>query len=129
MPLPTKYPRSGRERLGLLAPNHGGLRLLPGIEDWPARERNIARYLFLHLTARTLFHDWNTQIRGCVVGDLTLGYQTMELEGAPGHRMVPYCTQPDTTDHDAMVLHDMLGSQSAPHASTALQDESTSSST
>ncbi|MEU9780830.1 hypothetical protein AB0H92_07635 [Streptomyces phaeochromogenes] len=63
------------------------------------------------------------------VGDLTLGYQSMELEGIPRHRMVTYYTQPDTTDHDAMVLLDMLGSQSAPHASTALQDESTSSST
>lgn len=49
----------------LLAANPGGLRLLPGIEDWPARERNIARYLFLHPTSRDLFHDWNTQIRGC----------------------------------------------------------------
>jgi transcriptional regulator with XRE-family HTH domain len=36
----------------LLAANPGGLRLLPGIEDWPARERNIARYLFLHPAAR-----------------------------------------------------------------------------
>ncbi|MEU9780846.1 helix-turn-helix transcriptional regulator [Streptomyces phaeochromogenes] len=148
----------------LLAANPGGLRLLPGIEDWPARERNIARYLFLHPTSRDLFHDWNTQVRGCVarlralagtdpdapdltqlagelllkspeftrlwerydikghshgrktfhhpdVGDLTLGYQTMELEGTPGHRMVTYYTQPDTTDHDAMVLLDMLGQE------------------
>jgi len=148
----------------LLAANPGGLRLLPGIEDWPARERNIARYLFLHPTSRDLFHDWNTQIRGCVaqlralagtdpdapdlthlagelllkspefarlwehydikghshgrktfhhpdVGDLTLGYQSMELEGTPGHRMVTYYTEPDTADHDAMVLLDMLGQE------------------
>lgn len=120
----------------LLAANPGGLRLLPGIQDWPARERNIARYLFLHPAARDLFHDWNTHLRGCVarlralagtdpdapdltrlagelllkspefarlwerydvkghtngrktfhhpdVGTLTLGYQSMELEGTP----------------------------------------------
>ncbi|MEU9780829.1 hypothetical protein AB0H92_07630 [Streptomyces phaeochromogenes] len=35
------------------------------MEDWPAREHNITRYLFLHPTSRDLFHDWNTQIRGC----------------------------------------------------------------
>uniref|UniRef100_UPI0004C8E8D4 helix-turn-helix transcriptional regulator n=1 Tax=Streptomyces fulvoviolaceus TaxID=285535 RepID=UPI0004C8E8D4 len=50
----------------LLAANPSGLRLLSGIEEWPARQRNIARYVFLHPTARGLFHDWNIQVRGCV---------------------------------------------------------------
>jgi len=120
----------------LLAANPGGLRLLTGIEEWPVRQRNIARYVFLHPAARELFHDWNSQIRGCVArlralagtdpdapdraqlagelllkspeftrlwerydvkgsthgrktfhhpeaGDLTLGYQLMELDGTP----------------------------------------------
>lgn len=31
----------------VLAWNPGGLRLLAGMEDWPARQRNIARYVFL----------------------------------------------------------------------------------
>jgi hypothetical protein len=148
----------------LLAANPGGLRLLPGIEDWPARQRNIARYVFLHPVARDLFHDWNTQVRGCVarlralagtdpdapdltqlagelllkspefarlwerydvtghsfgrktfhhpeVGDLTLGYQSMRLEGSPGHRLVTYYAEPGTPEHDAMVLLDLLGQE------------------
>ncbi|MFC7329775.1 helix-turn-helix transcriptional regulator [Marinactinospora rubrisoli] len=50
----------------VLAANPGGLRLLAGIEDWPPRQRNTARYLFLHPAARELFDDWEQQIRGCV---------------------------------------------------------------
>ncbi|MCX5095892.1 helix-turn-helix transcriptional regulator [Streptomyces sp. NBC_00365] len=50
----------------LLAANPAGLRLLSGIEEWPVRQRNIARYVFLHPAARGLFHDWATQVRGCV---------------------------------------------------------------
>ncbi|WP_405522637.1 helix-turn-helix transcriptional regulator [Streptomyces canus] len=158
----------------LLAANPGGLRLLPGIQDWPARERNIARYLFLHPASRELFHDWNTQVRGCVarlralagtdpdapdltrlagellvkspefarlwerydvkghshgrktfhhpeVGDLTLGYQSMELEGTPGHRLVSYYAEPGTADHDAMALLDLLG-QEQPAKGTSAPD-------
>ncbi|MFC8666240.1 helix-turn-helix transcriptional regulator [Streptomyces sp. NPDC057199] len=166
----------------LLAANPSGLKLLTGIEEWPTRQRNIARYVFLHPAARSLFHDWATQVRGCVarlralagtdpdapdltrlagelllkspefarlwerydikghshgrktfhhpdVGDLTLGYQSMELEGTPGHRLITYYAEPGTADHDALVLLDLLGSQSAPHAPTASQDETTSPST
>ncbi|MFJ9738605.1 helix-turn-helix transcriptional regulator [Streptomyces sp. NPDC101166] len=155
----------------ILAANPGGMRLLAGIEDWPAKQRNIARYVFLHPAARDLFDDWHNQIRGCVarlralagtdpdapdlaqlagelllkspdfarlwerydvrgrshgrktfhhpeVGDLTLGYQSMQLEGTPGHRLVTYYAEPDTPEHDALVLLDMLGSQSAPEKPT-----------
>ncbi|MER5182524.1 helix-turn-helix transcriptional regulator [Streptomyces sp. NPDC002896] len=144
----------------VLAYNPGGLRLLAGIEDWPTKQRNIARYVFLHPTARELFHDWDNQVRGCVarlralagtdpdapdlaqlagelllkspefarlwerydvrgnsygrktfhhpdVGDLTLGYQSMDLEGTPGHRLVVYYAEPGTPEHDALVLLDM----------------------
>ncbi|MEU7305761.1 helix-turn-helix transcriptional regulator [Streptomyces sp. NPDC007206] len=164
----------------LLAANPGGLRLLAGIEEWPARQRNIARYVFLHPAARDLFHDWATQIRGCVarlralagtdpdapdltrlagelllkspefarlwerydikghahgrktfhhpeVGDLTLGYQSMELEGTPGHRLITYYAQPGSTEYDALVLLDMLGAQSTPREAASNQDETTSS--
>ena len=163
----------------LLAANPGGLRLLAGIEEWPVKQRNIARYLFLHPTARTLFHDWATQVRGCVarlralagtdpdapdltrlagelllkspefarlwerydvkgyaygrktfhhpeVGDLTLGYQTMALEGTPGHRLITYYAQPGTADFDALVLLDMLDDQSAPREPSSFEDETTS---
>ncbi|WP_369240260.1 helix-turn-helix transcriptional regulator [Streptomyces sp. R21] len=165
----------------LLAANPGGLRLLAGIEEWPARQRNLARYVFLHPAARTLFHDWATQVRGCVarlralagtdpdapdltrlvgelllkspefvrlwerydiksrahgrksfhhpeVGDFTLGYQTMELEGTPGHRLVTYYAAPDTAEHDALVLLDLLGSQPTPRDAASNQNEATSSS-
>ncbi|WP_406327748.1 helix-turn-helix transcriptional regulator [Streptomyces sp. NBC_00203] len=151
----------------LLAWNPAGLRLLPGMEDWPLRQRNIARYVFLHPAARELFHDWDHQIRGCVarlralagtdpdapdlaglagelllkspefarlwerydvrgsthgrktfhhpeVGDLTLGYQSMELEGTPGHRLITYYAEPGTAEYEAIVLLDMLAPENAP---------------
>lgn len=52
--------------MDLLAWNPGGLALYAGLADWPATQRNLARYLFLHPTARTLFPDWDAQVRGCV---------------------------------------------------------------
>ncbi|MET7684540.1 helix-turn-helix transcriptional regulator [Streptomyces sp. NPDC005423] len=52
--------------MDLLAQNPGGLALYAGIADWPAKQRNLARYLFLHPYARTLFPDWTNQIRSCV---------------------------------------------------------------
>ena len=52
--------------MDFLAFNPGGLALYAGLDDWPARQRNLARYMFLHPAARTLFPDWNTQVRGCV---------------------------------------------------------------
>jgi transcriptional regulator with XRE-family HTH domain len=153
----------------LLAWNPGGLRLLSGIEEWPTRRRNIARYLFLHPAARDLFHDWHIQIRGCVVrlralagtdpdapdlaglagelllkspeftrlwerydiranshgrktfhhpevGELSLGYQSMELEGTPGHRLVTYFAKPGTPEYDALVLLDLLAAEGTPPA-------------
>ncbi|MFQ3560200.1 helix-turn-helix transcriptional regulator [Streptomyces gramineus] len=147
--------------LDILAANPGGLRLYAGIESWPAKQRNLARYYFLHPGARELFPEWDTRVRGCVarlralagtdpdapdlarlvgelllkspdfarlwesydvrphrpgtkhfrhpeVGDITLGYQSMLLEGTSGHRLVAYYAEPGA-DHDAMVLLDMLG--------------------
>lgn len=52
--------------MDLLAWNPAGLALYSGIDDWPAKQRNLARYLFLHPTAHELFPDWDTQVRGCV---------------------------------------------------------------
>ncbi|MFB8176031.1 helix-turn-helix transcriptional regulator [Streptomyces sp. NPDC055966] len=155
----------------ILAHNPGGLRLLAGMEGWPAKERNIARYVFLHPAAHELFDDWSNQVRSCVarlrglagtdpdapdlarlagelllkspdfarlwerydvkgrshgrktfhhpeVGDLTLGYQSMELEDTPGHRLVAYFAEPDTPEYDALALLDLLGSQQSPTATT-----------
>ncbi|MFF1259514.1 helix-turn-helix transcriptional regulator [Streptomyces sp. NPDC058321] len=54
--------------MDLLAWNPGGLALYAGLADWPVKQRNLARYLFLHPTARDLFPDWETQVRTCVAG-------------------------------------------------------------
>ncbi|WP_034262383.1 helix-turn-helix domain-containing protein [Actinospica robiniae] len=50
----------------ILAANPGGLALLPGMADWPARQRNTIRYTFLHPAARTLWPDWEVKARACV---------------------------------------------------------------
>ncbi|WP_371619523.1 helix-turn-helix transcriptional regulator [Streptomyces sp. NBC_00454] len=52
--------------MDLLAWNPGGLALYAGLDDWPATQRNLARYLFLHPAARELFPDWTVQVRACV---------------------------------------------------------------
>ncbi|MEU1408283.1 hypothetical protein ABZ471_39295 [Streptomyces sp. NPDC005728] len=41
------------------------------------------------------------------VGDLTPGYQAMELEGTQGQRFITYFAEPGTPDHDKLVLLDM----------------------
>ncbi|MGW0835568.1 helix-turn-helix transcriptional regulator [Streptomyces prunicolor] len=53
--------------MDVLAWNPGGLALYAGLAEWPAKHRNLARYLFLHPAARDLFADnWDRQITGCV---------------------------------------------------------------
>jgi hypothetical protein len=39
---------------------------MPGITDYPARQRNTIRYTFLHPTARELWPDWEQKIKSCV---------------------------------------------------------------
>jgi MmyB-like transcription regulator ligand binding domain len=154
--------------LELLASNPGGLRLLAGMEDWPVKQRNVTRYVFLHPAARELFDDWDNQIRGCVarlralagtdpdapdlaqlvdelllkspefarlwerydvqgrthgrktfhhpdVGSLTLGYQSMLLEGTSGQRLIAHHAEPGTPEHDAMLLLDMAAHERSPN--------------
>ncbi|MGW2961234.1 helix-turn-helix transcriptional regulator [Streptomyces sp. NPDC001220] len=156
--------------LDLLAANPGALALYAGVEQWPPRQRNLARYLFLHPQARDLYTDWSTQIRGCVarlralagtdpdapdlagligelllkspdfaklwdrydvaraghaqkpktfhhpqVGEITLAFQGMQLEGTPGHRLGIYVAEPGTPDHDAVILLDMTAPRAAAH--------------
>ncbi|OIJ68329.1 helix-turn-helix transcriptional regulator [Streptomyces mangrovisoli] len=152
--------------LDLLAHNPGALALYAGIEDWPAKQRNLARFMFLHPAARTLYADWDAQLAGCVarlralagtdpdapdlagligelllkspdfaklwdryqvtrslhsrkaktfhhpqVGDITLPFQGLQLEGTPGHRLGVYVTAPGTPERDAVTLLDMSGPQ------------------
>jgi transcriptional regulator with XRE-family HTH domain len=50
----------------VLAANPAGLRLLAGIDSWPARQRNVVRYVFLHPMARRLYQDWDDMAPGVV---------------------------------------------------------------
>ena len=52
--------------LDLLAANPGATALYAGIGEWPAAQRNIGRFLFLHPAARDIYADWDYQVRGCV---------------------------------------------------------------
>ena len=51
------------------------------------------------------------------VGDLTLGYQSMQLDGTPGHRLVVFFAEPGTPDHGKLLLLD--GSAIEPAAQPA----------
>jgi transcriptional regulator with XRE-family HTH domain len=70
----------------VLAANPGGERLLPGLADWPVRQRNTIRYTFLHPESRDLFADWERKARGCVA----------QLRGVAG-------SDPDAPDLAALV--------------------------
>lgn len=70
----------------ILAANPGGARLIPGLLDWPARQRNTIRYTFLHPEARHLWPDWEQKARGCVA----------QLRGVAG-------SDPDAPDLAALV--------------------------
>jgi transcriptional regulator with XRE-family HTH domain len=50
----------------MVATNPGGLRLMPGMADWPPRQRNTIRYTFLHPLARGLWPDWEAKAKNCV---------------------------------------------------------------
>ena len=50
----------------MLATNPGGLYLMPGMADWPAKQRNTIRYTFLHPQAHSLWPDWEAKARSCV---------------------------------------------------------------
>jgi hypothetical protein len=52
--------------LDVLAANPGAMALYAGLDEWPAAQRNIGRFLFLHPAARDVYADWDNQIRGCV---------------------------------------------------------------
>ncbi|MGH1555931.1 helix-turn-helix transcriptional regulator [Streptomyces sp. L7] len=51
------------------------------------------------------------------VGDLTLGYQSMQLDGTPGHRLVVFFAEPGTSDHGKLLLLD--GAVTEPGAEPA----------
>ncbi|MER5432153.1 helix-turn-helix transcriptional regulator [Streptomyces sp. NPDC002588] len=45
------------------------------------------------------------------LGELTLDYQSMQLEGAPGHRLVAHYAIPGTADHNKMILLDLTATE------------------
>ncbi|MFK0285239.1 helix-turn-helix transcriptional regulator [Streptomyces sp. NPDC090499] len=47
------------------------------------------------------------------VGDITLGYQSMQLDGTPGHRLVVFFAEPGTPDHARMLLLDKGAAEAA----------------
>lgn len=47
------------------------------------------------------------------VGQITLRYQTMQLDGTDGHSLVVFLAEPGTPDHDALILLDRLGHEAA----------------
>ncbi|MFD9360103.1 helix-turn-helix transcriptional regulator [Streptomyces sp. NPDC060031] len=114
--------------MDMLAWNPGGLALYAGLEDWPAKHRNLARYLFLHPAARKLFPFaglWERyEVTGRKpmqktfahprVGTVTLTSQSMQLEGTPNQRIGVYTAEPGTSDHDALLLLDMTAVQTTP---------------
>jgi transcriptional regulator with XRE-family HTH domain len=42
----------------VLAANPAGLALFPGLADYPAKQRNITRYIFLNPAAKELYPEW-----------------------------------------------------------------------
>lgn len=60
-----------------------------------------------HTTGRKSFHH-------PLVGDLTLGYQSMDLSGTSGQRLVAYFAEPGSPEDDALALLDMASPVAEP---------------
>ena len=56
------------------------------------------------------------------VGDLTLGYQSMQLDGTPGHRLVVFFAKPGTPEHEKMLLLDRAAAEPAAKTVEEKQD-------
>lgn len=52
------------------------------------------------------------------VGELTLGFQPLRLEGTPGHQLLAYNAEPGTPEHDAVALLDLLAHEPASRSAT-----------
>ncbi|WP_427925048.1 helix-turn-helix transcriptional regulator [Streptomyces sp. cg40] len=57
------------------------------------------------------------------VGDLTLGYQSMQLDGTPGHRLVVFFAEPGTPDHGKLLLLDGLDSAATEPAAEHAEEK------
>jgi transcriptional regulator with XRE-family HTH domain len=50
----------------ILAANPAGYLLFYGVQDWPVRQRNVTRYIFLHPEARRLYPEWEKLVPNSV---------------------------------------------------------------
>lgn len=50
----------------ILAANPAGYLLFHGLQDWPVRQRNVTRYVFLHPEAKRLYPEWDKLVRTSV---------------------------------------------------------------
>jgi hypothetical protein len=63
----------------------------------PFRERWAAHNVRLHRTGLKRFQH-------PVVGELSLGYESMDLDGGQGQRFTAYTAEPGSSAHDALKL-------------------------
>lgn len=50
----------------VLAANPAGYLLMYGMHEWPVRQRNVTRYIFLHAEARRLYPEWEKLVPNSV---------------------------------------------------------------
>ncbi|MER5802131.1 helix-turn-helix transcriptional regulator [Streptomyces mirabilis] len=101
----------------------GVVRALAGIQpDTPGLARLIDELLFESPDFADMWKQYDVQPHSTgdksfhhpEVGDITLGFKSMVLDGTPGHRLVVFYAEPGTPDHDKMLLLDKPVSQPAP---------------
>jgi hypothetical protein len=114
----------------LLAANRLAHALYTDFEARPRRERNFARYVFLDEATRTLYADWEMSTgtkRLChpLVGDLTLDYLVLAVEGDPEQTLTINTPEPASPSAEALGL---LASWTGTSATGAhLREEKTDS--
>jgi transcriptional regulator with XRE-family HTH domain len=84
-------------RMDILAANRLGRALYSPARSQPFRERWAAHNVRLHRTGLKRF-------RHPVVGELSLGYESMELDGGKGQKLTAYTAEPGSSAHDALKL-------------------------
>jgi len=76
------------------------------VDELLAESAEFAR-LWERYEVRPLLQKTKT-LRHPDAGTFTLSFQSMQIEGTPGHRLVTYYAEPGTPDHDAMLLLDQV---------------------
>ncbi|MFE7571546.1 helix-turn-helix transcriptional regulator [Streptomyces sp. NPDC057539] len=101
----------------------GNIRALAGTEpDAPGLARLIDELLLESPDFADMWKQYDVQPHATgdksfhhpQVGDLTLGFQSMQLDGTPGHRLVVFYAEPGTPDHDKILLLDTPETERTP---------------